>query len=299
MNISQYIEYWAQQYPDKQAIIFYKANATHGGLPGVSLSFKELKDSIDAFAHGLRSVGIQKACRVVLMVRPSLEYLPLTFALFKIGAIPVLIDPGMGRKNLFPCIQNVQAHAFIGIPLAHIARLCFQRYFHGIKIHITLGRRLFWGGYSLKHIYRPQPGAATPVETRGDDMAAIIFTTGSTGPPKGVIYTHTMFDAQHRILRDTFSLNENDIDMPGFILFAIFSLMLGMTVVIPEMDPTRPANVNPKIIIDTIRRYEITFSFGSPALWNTVSQYCHQHRIRLPFLRESHYGRCSGFRLST
>ena len=60
------------------------------------------------------------------MVPPGLDFVALSFALFKLGVIPVLIDPGMGKENLLNCIEAVKPEAMIAIPKAHIARLIFE-----------------------------------------------------------------------------------------------------------------------------------------------------------------------------
>jgi acyl-CoA synthetase (AMP-forming)/AMP-acid ligase II len=114
-----------------------------------------------------------------------------------------------------------------------------------------------------------------------DDLAAIIFTTGSTGPPKGVRYEHSIFSAQLRHIKNYYAIGAGDIDQPAFPLFALFSTALGACAVIPDMDPTKPARVNPKKFIHSIIRYNVTYSFGSPALWNVVSRYCLSRHITL------------------
>ena len=118
-----------------------------------------------------------------------------------------------------------------------------------------------------------------------DDDAAILFTSGSTGPSKGVLYSHRMFYQQVELLRRMFGIEQGEMDLPTFPLFALFGVALGMTCVIPDMDPTRPAEVDPEKIIGHIKEYNITNSFGSPALWNTVSQYCLDQKVQLPTLK--------------
>ena len=121
--------------------------------------------------------------------------------------------------------------------------------------------------------------------TDSNDAAAIIFTSGSTGPPKGVLYEHGMFDAQVDLIRDEYGIQPGETDLSGFPLFALFNLAMQVTTVIPDMDPTRPADVNPERILEAIRSQGVTQAYGSPAMWNRVGRYCEQHGLRLPTLK--------------
>ena len=119
-----------------------------------------------------------------------------------------------------------------------------------------------------------------------DDLAAIIFTTGSTGPPKGVRYEHSIFCAQLQLIKEYYGIGPTDIDQPGFPLFALFATALGACAVIPDMDPTRPAKVDADKFVASINRYKVTYSFGSPAIWNVVSKYCMKNKIVLQSMRK-------------
>lgn len=278
VNIAAHLPRMAQLQPDSTAIIFPKGNQ--------SLTFQELDRLSDRICHGLITRGISQGTRTVLMVPPSPEFFALTFALFKAGAVPVLVDPGLGIKNLKKCLSEAQPSAFIGIPKAQIARLLFGWAKQSLTTIITVGSRLFWGGITLDSIIKNAPDQPfTMAATQADDLAAILFTSGSTGPPKGAVYSHANFTAQIEALKTVYNIQPGEIDLPTFPLFALFAPALGMTAVIPEMDFTRPGSVDPQKIISAITTHNVTTMFGSPALINRVSRYGAEHGIKLPTLK--------------
>jgi long-subunit acyl-CoA synthetase (AMP-forming) len=111
------------------------------------------------------------------------------------------------------------------------------------------------------------------VNSSATDLAAILFTSGSTGAPKGVCYEHGMFDAQVRLVRDTYGITPGEVDLPMLPIFALFNPALGMTAVVPELDPRRPATVDPEKIVRAIQQEQVTNSFGSPTLWRKIARY--------------------------
>lgn len=242
-------------------------------------SFRQLAANSNGFAAALQQRGVQRGDRIMLMVRPSMEFVCLTFALFQLGAVVILIDPGMGYKNLLRCIGSVRPDILVGIDKAiWFSRLC-RRPFGSVRRRIRVGRGLLRAGGGLQ----PLPGSEVPTfVATASDLAAIIFTTGSTGPPKGVEYTHGIFHTQLRLIRDFFGIGAGDIDQPGFPLFGLFATALGAQAVIPDMDPTRPAQVDARKFVETIIKHRVTYSFGSPAIWNVVSGYCLAQGITLP-----------------
>ncbi len=251
-----------------------------------TLTFQQLDDDSNLLADGLMQMGVTPGTRLVLMVPPSIDFISLVFAMFKAGVVTVLIDPGMGRANLIRCLAECDPEGFVGIPLAQAVRTLLRRRFPKAKHNVTIGRRWFWGGKTIAQLRARRLSAAfQPIQTQGDDPAAIIFTTGSTGPPKGVLYRHGNFNAQVDEIRGFYNIQPGEIDLPGFPLFALFNCAMGVTTVIPDMDPTRPARVNPKNIIEHINDWKVTQAFGSPALWNVVGRYCEEKKIVLPTLR--------------
>ena len=246
-------------------------------------TFAEVLANSNRYANTLHSKGVQRGDRVMLMVRPSMEFICLTYALFQLGAVVILIDPGMGYKNMLHCIGSVQPKVLIAIPQVHLLSRLFRKPFVTVKQRFCIGLNLLGlCGISMQGVARKASPDFIAVNTAEDELAAIIFTTGSTGPPKGVQYTHGIFYHQLQQIRDYYGIGPDDIDQPGFPLFGLFSTALGATAVIPDMDPTRPAEVDPAKFIRSIQDKQVSYSFGSPAIWNVVSRYCIDQHITLP-----------------
>jgi acyl-CoA synthetase (AMP-forming)/AMP-acid ligase II len=195
----------------------------------------------------------------------------------------------MGLANLGICLAEAQPEAFIGIPQAHAARILFRWAKGMIRTKVTVGRRWFWGGYTLEDVSLRgrADGDYVPASTAADETAAILFTSGSTGVPKGAVYTHGNFSAQVEMIRETYAIEPGEKDMPTFPLFALFDPALGMSAVIPKMDATRPAHVKPENIIKPILRHGVTNMFGSPALIDKVGRYGEAHGVALPSLKRA------------
>ena len=307
VNIASALSEVARLRPYATAVACSAGRDRAGRVAYTHWTFRQLDCESDVLAHGLVAYGIKRGVRTVLMVKPGLEFFSLTFALFKAGAVPILIDPGMGVRNLGRCLAEAEPEAFLGIPRAQLARRLLGWGRRTIRVDVTVTpaplprlaapddaferhgdpgghQRISLGLGDLLEagaVTEPFPLAAT----RSDEMAAILFTSGSTGPPKGAIYTHGIFAAQVEMLRDLYRIEPGEIDLCTFPLFALFAPALGMTSVVPEMDATRPAQVDPTKIIDAIENFGATNLFGSPALLRRVGEFGAERGVKLPSLR--------------
>jgi acyl-CoA synthetase (AMP-forming)/AMP-acid ligase II len=285
-NVAAYLPRVAARQPYATAIYAPAGRDRRGRTRYTHYTYRQLDEASDRIARGLATVGVGRGTRVALMVRPSLELFSLTFGLFKAGAVPVLVDPGIGLANMKACLAKARPEAFIGIPTAQLARVLLGWARGSVRTVITVGPRRALAGVSLDEIERrgdAHTDALAPVGA--DDLAAILFTSGSTGAPKGAVYTHGNFAAQVDAIRRMYDIRSGEVDLPTFPLFALFDPALGMTTVIPDMDPTRPAQADPRRIAQAIDDFGVTNMFGSPALLNTLSRWGERESVRLASLR--------------
>lgn len=290
-NIARYLPLRAQQNPHSKAVILPVNKCSEGRRNYINLSFQQLEWESNRLAIGLTQIGLSKGMKVLLMVTPGLDFVALSFALFKMGVIPVLIDPGMGKENLLECISAVQPEGMIAVPKAHIARLIFRGRFASLKHLITVGPKI-WGGYTLNDIRKIadqiQPHRQKHFElihTTGSETAAVVFTTGSTGPPKGVVYFHAQMEGQVESIQKEFDIRVDDVDFPIFPLFVLFSTAWGIPAVLPNMDPTKPSQANPKLLLEGIEDHGVTMSIGSPAVFRVLGEHCAFNQIELSSFR--------------
>ena len=271
-NIASHLSLRAGDSPGQTALI----------APGCRLTFAQLEACTNEYKEALHRAGIRKGTRTVVMLRPGRDFLAICFALLKLGAVMVLVDPGMGRRNLGKCLKEASPEAFVGVPLSHFARGILRWASGTVRIRLAVGRP-GWGATPLNSfLTHSRSGGSIPEsDMRPEDPAAIAFTSGSTGVPKGVVYTHRMFEAQYRQLRDQYDILPGEVDLATFPLFALFDPALGVTTVFPKMDFSRPGRVHAPVIIEAIQSHRVTHMFGSPALLKRVIDYYQGTGLRL------------------
>lgn len=282
MNVGRYLPESAARHPGRDAIV-----APARGGAWLRVSYGELERRADALAAGFHGHGIGRGVRTLVLVRAGIDLITLTYALFRAGAVPVLIDPGMGFGAFLRCVADTRPEALVGIPLAHLVRLLSPRAFRSVRRLVTVGPRLAWSGATLGALERAGAarGGLAPVEAADEELAAVLFTSGSTGPAKGALYTHGNLAAQVELLRRTYGFAEGEVDLAAFPLFSLFDCAFGMTSVIPELDPSRPGRCDPAKVVRALSEHACTTAFGSPAIWRRVAPWCEERGVSLPALQ--------------
>lgn len=271
-GLAGWLERNARAFPEKPAVIHPEGRGS-GGYSVVT--YGELQDTVEELARGFRRAGITRGTRTVLMAPPGPELFALCFALFRVGAVPVVVDPGMGVRRMLHCYRAVGAEAFIGPPLAQLVRVLGRRTFAGVRVPVTLGRRRLGRGHTLAAL-RTTPATAGPADTAaaptgGDDLLMIGFTTGSTGPAKGVEYTHRMALSIARQIEAVHGRTRDDVSLVTLPFYGVLDLVYGSTLVLAPLAPARVAQADPALLVDALERFRVTTMFASPALLRNLA----------------------------
>ena len=285
-NIAKALADMAASAPYQPGVVFPAGRDASGSGKTTQVSYLQLNSECDRYAHGLSDLGIAMGDHVLLLVRPGAELIAVVFALCKMGAVPVLIDPGMGRKAFLQCVSEVEPTAFIGIPSAHLLRRIMPGAFRTVKHTIIAGGPSFLADTTLSKVRSENPAFFPIAPTTTQSKAAIAFTSGSTGVPKGVVYQHGMFQAQIKLLRDAIGIEPGEVDLALLYVFALFNPALGVTTIFPDMDPTKSAEINPAYVVESVQVHGVTNAFGSPTIWKRVAPYCAENNIHLPSLKQ-------------
>lgn len=274
-NVALRLQHIANRFPAQVAMATPLGKFRSGEVRDYeTMTFADLELQTSSIAAGLQQMGIQPGMRLVMLVKFGADFISLVFALLKAGAVVVLVDPGMGRKNLIRCLEEAQPDGFVAIPAAQAIRMALRHRFPKARWNVTVGSRFgFLPRPTLDQLAGTPSAMYQPPDIHLDSDAAVIFTTGSTGPPKGVLYTHRTFNRQVDQLVEHYRIDPGGKDLSGFPLFGLFNAIMGTTTIIPDMDPTKPADVDPPRLMDAMDQWQINQAFGSPALWTKLGRY--------------------------
>ncbi|MGF1449400.1 MAG: fatty acid CoA ligase family protein [Opitutales bacterium] len=271
-NVAEYLLQRARELPNSVALRLPRR-------PGLDdVDYQTLADQAARLAAHLQALGLGPGTRTLLAVPPGADLIRSVFALFLSGSAPVVIDPGMGLQKARACVRQTRPDGLLAIAPAQLLSRLFPRDFASVQTRVTVEARL-WKRLARRELPAPQ---TAPTD---EATAAVLFTSGSTGPPKGVVYTHPMFAEQVRLIGAHYGIESGEIDLPLLPVFALFDPAFGMTTVVPPIDPRKPAAVNPARLVAAIQEHRVTTSFGSPAIWAKVGQWCIQNSVTLPSVR--------------
>lgn len=244
-----------------------------------TVSWRLLARRVDEIAAGLVDLGVHPGDRVSLLVTPGADLTAVLYACVRIGAVVVVADAGLGLRGLTRAVRGARPDWIIGaLP------------------GLAAARALGWPGRRIATVTLPTParlalrvehtlvdvarrgadrlarGAGLPETPARDAPAAVLFTSGSTGPAKGVVYTHGQLGAVRDALATQYDIGVGTGLVAGFAPFALLGPALGARSVAPDMDVTAPRTLTARAVADSVTAAGATVVFLSPAaLANVVA----------------------------
>ncbi len=275
MNLAVHLLAQARSRPDQPALI-----RTQTGRDEV-VTFAELADRSARVAALLRTLGVNQADRVLLLVPMSADLYAALSAVLRIGAVATLIDPSAGLAHLRSACALARPRALIAVSRAQWLRaLCGP--LRGIPLKVTIGRR-WLPAHSWSEADRLSP-EGPPMDLPPDAPALLTFTSGSTGRPKAAVRTHALLDAQRRAVIAALDLHPGSVDLTTLPVFVLANLAAGVTSLLPDADLRRPGAITPAPLIEQIRRHRPHSIIASPSLLQRVAAACHSGAERLDSL---------------
>lgn len=240
---------------------------TAPGAQARRVSWRLLDDRVRCLAAGLSRIGVRKGQRVSVLVPPGPTLTAVVYACLRIGAVVVVADAGLGVRGLSRAVRGSWPDVVIGeLPGLAAARALG---WPGVHISVaplpTLSARALGAEYDLPGIATLGATAPLPPEPEPDDPAAILFTSGSTGPAKGVAYTHRQLSALRDLLAAHFDVGPDTGLVTGFAPFALLGPALGTRSATPDMDVSAPRTLTASAVAAAVRASDARIVFLSPA----------------------------------
>ena len=289
-NLADIVLGVARKDPERIAVIDLAGFDTRGKRRYKHHTYRELSADAEAVAPGLREMGIAERTRIVFMAPPSYEACVVGVALTRVGAVSVWIDTAVGYLNITERLGRVGIEAFFGIPVAHLGRLFFGWGPRNLRKLIVTGKPGFPGARTVKSLRRSAPADPPPPQVSPDDPAAILYTTGSTGPAKPALYKQKNFCRLFRQAHHSWRFNpeqEIPVDFAVFPAFLFIPISAGGTMVVPPINfvTQGPGDVDPRALIEVINDCGVKSMFGSPVLLENMGRYAVDEGIKTPSLK--------------
>jgi len=235
--------------------------------PPLRVSWRQLDDRVRRLAAGLHRVGVRKGDRVSLLVQPGPTLSAVVYACLRIGAVVVVADAGLGIRGLTRAVRGSWPDFIIGETLGLTAARALG--WPGVRISAARLPRAAAAAlgvsHSLSEILDTSASVTLPGPPGADDDAAILFTSGSTGPAKGVAYTHGQLAALRDVLAAHFDVTRDTGLVTGFAPFALLGPALGTRSVTPDMDVSSPRTLTATAVAAAVRESDARIVFLSPA----------------------------------
>ena len=239
---------------------------------GATVSWSRLSRRVADLAAGLAASGVRPGHRVALLVEPSADLTAAVYAVWRAGAVVVVADKGLGLAGMRRALRSAAVDHVIGGPrglaAARLMGLPGSRIAAGAPGRAA--RRALGATAALDELEVLGRTAPAPADAPVDADCAVLFTSGATGPAKGVVYTHRQAAAQLELVRATYGLTDGDRLVAAFAPFAILGPALGIGSAVPDVDVAAPGSLTAAALADAAAAVDATVVFASPAALRRV-----------------------------
>lgn len=237
-----------------------------GGPPRV-VSWRLLSRRVRQLASGLSAIGVKPGDRVSLLIPPGADLTAVLYACLRIGAVVVVADAGLGLRGLSRAVRGAWPDYVIGaVPGLSAARALG---WPGVKVSTTRLLPVVARGLGVRHslaeLIKIGSAEILPPAPSPDAVAAVLFTSGSTGPAKGVVYTHHRLESVRDALAIQYGLGLGTGLVAGFPPFALLGPALGARSSTPEMNVTSPKTLTATAVAAAVAAVDASVVFLSPA----------------------------------
>ena len=232
-----------------------------------TVSWDLLGRRVDELAAGLALLGVRPGARVALLVPPSAELTAAAYEVWRAGGTVVVVDRGLGLRGMGRALRSAGVELVLGtaagLAAARAMRLPGQRVVVGPVA--PAARAMLGADVALADLARRGRAGPLPAGPSVDDECAVLFTSGATGPAKGVVYRHHQLQAQVDLLRAAYRLGREDRIVAAFAPFSLYGPALGIGSVVPDMDVTAPGTLTAAALADAVAAIGGSVVFASPA----------------------------------
>ncbi|WP_318152131.1 alpha/beta fold hydrolase [Nocardioides hwasunensis] len=263
---SEHVPLWAAL--DRRADDPGPAMSAHG----TTVSWAALSRRVTELAAGLAAAGVRPGDRVGLLVEPSADLTSVVYAVWRAGAVVVVADKGLGFAGMRRALRGASIDHLVagraGLAAARVMGLPGSRI--AVRPLPPATRRLLGVDHDLDELAGRARTTPMPAAPGPDAECAVVFTSGATGPAKGVVYRHRQVRAQVDLVRATYDLQPDDTFVAAFAPFSILGPALGLGSVVPDIDVTAPDTLTAPLLADAASAVDARVVFASPAALRRV-----------------------------